>query len=188
MVVIPPSNKEIAVRPSQRSVPRVYAQSCPLPTQAAFSQTHKLIGLYHVNRHTSYNKNGFKPGPPTALVYTWHLRTVAPLPFFFFFFLHTFTFQLLDKPWSQVSSLLPPGSCLQFLSRIGFSNPTARRLFIRVLLTHALALSASQFVHKKKSQRIYTSMHSAGLELTTLTYTRLEDNLIRHRGDRDGSS
>ena len=58
-------------------------------------------------------------------------------------------------------------------------------IFHRVLLTHALALSASQFVHKKKSQRIYTSMHSAGLELTKLTYrTRLEDNLIRHRGDR----
>ena len=27
-------------------------------------------------------------------------------------------------------------------------------------------------------------MHSARLELTKLTYTRLEDNLIRHRGDR----
>ena len=27
-------------------------------------------------------------------------------------------------------------------------------------------------------------MHSAGLELTKLTYTRLEDNLIRCRGDR----
>ena len=54
----------------------------------------------------------------------------------------------------------------------------------RMLLAHALALSASQFVHKKKSQRIYTSMHSAGLELTKLTYTRLEGNLIRHRGDR----
>ena len=27
-------------------------------------------------------------------------------------------------------------------------------------------------------------MHSAGLELTKLTYTRLEDNLIRHPGDR----
>ena len=26
-------------------------------------------------------------------------------------------------------------------------------------------------------------MHSAELELTKLTYTRLEDNLIRHRGD-----
>ena len=49
---------------------------------------------------------------------------------FLFLFSHTFTFQLLDKPWVQVSSLLPPGSCLQFLSRIGFSNPTARRFFI----------------------------------------------------------
>ena len=34
---------------------------------------------------------------------------------------------LLDKPWSQVSSLLPPGTYLQFLSRIGLSIPTARR-------------------------------------------------------------
>ena len=33
---------------------------------------------------------------------------------------------LLHKPWSQVSSL-PPGACLKFLSRIGFSIPTARR-------------------------------------------------------------
>ena len=38
-------------------------------------------------------------------------------------------------------------------------------IFHRTLLTHALALSASQFVHKKKS-----SMHSAGLELTKLTH------------------
>ena len=57
-------------------------------------------------------------------------------------------------------------------------------IFHRMLLTHALALSASQFVHKKKSQRIYTSMHSAGLGHPKLTSTRLEDNLIRHRGDR----
>ena len=56
--------------------------------------------------------------------------------------------------------------------------------FHRELLTHALALSAIQFVHKKKSPRIYTSMHSGGFELTKLAYTRLEDNLIRHRGDR----
>ena len=57
-------------------------------------------------------------------------------------------------------------------------------IFHRVLLTHALALSASQFVRKKKSPRIYASMHSGGFELTKPTYTRLEDNLIRHRGDR----
>ena len=45
-------------------------------------------------------------------------------------FFHTSTFQLLDRPWSQVSSLLSPGACLQLLSRIGFSNPTANRFFI----------------------------------------------------------
>ena len=42
-------------------------------------------------------------------------------------------------------------------------------------------------MHKKKSPRIYTSMHSGRFELTKLTYivyTRLEDNLIRDRGDR----
>ena len=33
---------------------------------------------------------------------------------FLFYFFHTSTFQLLDKPWSQVSSILPPGSRLQF--------------------------------------------------------------------------
>ena len=57
-----------------------------------------------------------------------------------------------------------------------------------LLLTHALALSASQFVHEKKSRRAHTSMHSAGLELTKLTCTTLEDNLIRHRGDRSTCS
>ena len=103
---------------------------------------------------------------------------------FFFFFFHTFAFQLLDEPWSQVSPLLPPGSCLKFLSRLGFSNLTACRFFIECLITRALALSASQFVHKKKSPRIYTGVHSGGYELAKMTYARLEDNLIRHQGDR----
>ena len=53
-----------------------------------------------------------------------------------------------------------------------------------MLLTHAFALSASQFVHKQKSLRIFMSMHSGGLELAKLAYSRHEDNLRRHRGDR----
>ena len=57
-------------------------------------------------------------------------------------------------------------------------------IFHRALLTHALALYASQFVHKKRSPRIYTSMHSGGLELTKPNHTRLEDNLTRHPGNR----
>ena len=57
-------------------------------------------------------------------------------------------------------------------------------IFHQVLLTHALAFSACLFVHRKKSKRIHTRMHSGGLELTKLTYTSLVDNLTRHRGDR----
>ena len=102
----------------------------------------------------------------------------------FFFFFHTFTFQLLDKPWSQVPSLFPPGSCLQFFIAHRVQQSHFSSIFHRVLLTHAVALSASQFVHKKKSPRIYTSVHSGGFELTKLTYTRLEDDLISHWGDR----
>ena len=47
---------------------------------------------------------------------------------FFFFFWSNFYFPASDKLWSQVSSLLPPSTCLQFLSRIGFTIPTSRRL------------------------------------------------------------
>ena len=57
-------------------------------------------------------------------------------------------------------------------------------IFHRVWLNHALAFSASQFVRKKKSPRIYPSMDLGEFEVTKLTNTRLEDNLIRHRGDR----
>ena len=39
-------------------------------------------------------------------------------------------------------------------------------------------------MYKKKSLRNFACMHSGGLEFTKLTYTTLEDNLIRHRGDR----
>ena len=102
---------------------------------------------------------------------------------FFFFFSH---FYFSASGQAVVTGVVPssPGSCLQLLSRIGFSISHCSSIFHRVLLTHALALSASQFVNKKKSPRIYTSMHSGGFELTKLIYTRLQDNLMRHRGDR----
>ena len=56
--------------------------------------------------------------------------------------------QLLDKLWSQVSSLLPPGTCLQFLSRIGFSIPTARRLSSNFANSRFRAFRAEKNVHK----------------------------------------
>ena len=51
-----------------------------------------------------------------------------------------------------------------------------------MLLIHAFAFSASQFVHKKKSPLIYTSSYVLGGIRTR--ENDLEDNLIRHRGDR----
>ena len=83
-----------------------------------------------------------------------------------------------------MSSILPPRFLPSIFVAHRVQQSRCSSIFHRVLLTHALALFASQFVHEKKSQRIYTSMHSAGLELTKLAYTRPEDNLIRHRGDR----
>ena len=97
---------------------------------------------------------------------------------------HTSTFQLLDKPWTQVSSLLPPRFLPSTFIAHRLQHSHCSSIFHRVLLTHALALFTSQFVLTKESPRIYTSMHSGGFEVTNLTYTRPEDNLIRHRGDR----
>ena len=128
----------------------------------------------------------FPTRPPPAETLPWSPWRSPPNPpagDVMLFFLHTSTFQLLDKPWSQVSSLFPPGSCLQPVIANRVQQSHCSSIFHRVLPTHALAFSASQFVHKKKP-RNYTSMHSRGFELTKLTYTRLEDNLIRHRGDR----
>ena len=102
---------------------------------------------------------------------------------FFFLFLH---FYFPASGQAVVTGVVPFSP--RFLPSIFIAHRVQQShcssIFHRVLLTHALALSASQFVHKRKSQRIYTNMHSAGLELTKLTYTRLEDNLTRHRGDR----
>ena len=54
--------------------------------------------------------------------------------------------------FTGVVHFYPPVLAFNFLSRIGFSNPTPRRFFIEcLLLTHALALSASQSVHKQKA-------------------------------------
>ena len=116
-----------------------------------------------------------------------YICTTATDPFFLFFFTRIY---IPASGQAVVTGVVP--SPPRFLPSIFIAHRVQHShcssIFHRVLLTHALALSASQVVHKKKSQRIDTSMHSAGvLELTKLTYTRLEDNLIRHRGDRLGN-
>ena len=109
---------------------------------------------------------------------------------FFLFLFHTHIYFPASGQQAVVTGVVP--SCPpRFLPSIfiahGVQQSHCSSIFHRVLLTHALALSASQLVRivrKKWSPRMYTSMHSGGFQLTKLTYTRLEDNLIRHGGRR----
>ena len=141
--------------------------------------TEKPFGKYMA---TFSSKNHFGYGP--ALVQATIHSVVSIYLFIYFFFFCTLS---LSNFWTSRGHRCRPFSP-RFLPQIFIAHRVQQShcssTFHRVLLTHALALSASQFVHKKKSPRIYTSMHSAGLEFTKLTHTRLEDNLIRHRGDR----
>ena len=57
-----------------------------------------------------------------------HAELGAACIFFFFFSLLLFSFW--TSRGHRCRLFPPPGSCLQFLSRIGSSNPTARRFFI----------------------------------------------------------
>ena len=102
----------------------------------------------------------------------------------FLFFFRTFYFPASGQV--VVTGVVP--SPPRFLPSFFIANRVQQShclsIFHRVFLTHALAFSASQFVRKKKPPRINTSMHSGGFGLTKLAYTRLENNLIRHRGDR----
>ena len=118
----------------------------------------------------------------------------TPLFSFFFFATHIYFPSSGQAVWSQVSSLLslPPSVPLpsSFIAHRVQQSPSARRLFFhRVFVANSSprerSCSVSQFVHKKKnSLRICTNVQSGGFELTKLAYTRLEDNLTRHRGDR----
>ena len=80
------------------------------------------------------------------------------------------------------STLLPLGTRLHFHRAGGSAFPMLVEKH-RILLTHDLALSTSQFLHKKKSLQ-NTSMHSGELEpaKSTLLVLGNEVNLLDHRG------
>ena len=170
----------------------------------AYVASYLLVGsfgisfrLKNIRLTWSSSKRGMKiflerrptPSAKTQVIENRSMVSMSLSVFFFFFpffFLAYFHFPASGQP-VVTGGVIP--SPPRFLPSIFVAHRAHQShcssIVHRMLLTHALALSASQFVHKKKSQRIYTSMHSAGLELTKLTYyTRLEDNLIRHRGDR----
>ena len=78
----------------------------------------------------------------------------------------------------------------RFLPSIFFAHRVQQShcssIFHRMLLTHALALSASQFVRTEKSPRVYTRIYALGGIRTHETDLHQAGgyNLIRHRGDR----
>ena len=121
-----------------------------------------------VNTHGSPRKFcGQCRGPPPKSQIMCILDFMLDTFFFFFFFSHVY-FPASGQR-AVVTGVVPssPRSLpLFFFIAHRVQQSHCSSIFHRVLLTHALALSAGQFVHKKTSQRIYTSMHSAGLELT----------------------
>ena len=65
---------------------------------------------------------------------------------------------VLDKAWSQVSCLLPPGTCLRFCCAQGSAFPLFNFSCSSIIssqfsLTHVLALFTSHFLREKKSLR-----------------------------------
>ena len=106
---------------------------------------------------------------------------------FLLFFIHISTFQFLEKPWSQVGVVPFPPPVLAFIFYRAYGS--AVLLLVDFSSNGAINNSRSRVFRKsicaqEKSPPIYTSMHSGGFKLTKLAYTRLEDNLIRHQGDR----
>ena len=87
--------------------------------------------------------------------YRWKWKLAFNIISFIFFWPHFFC-QLLDKPWSQVSWLLPSRTFLQFLSRIGFRFPTPSRFSSNVANSFMIScLSRVNLCRRKVPTIIY---------------------------------
>ena len=121
---------------------------------------------------------------PYSLVYT--SSALVLLLFFSFFFSPHFYFPASGQQ-AVVTGVVP--SSPRFLPSF-FCRAWGSAIPLLVDFSSGVANSRSRAFRKsicaqEKVPTKYTRMHSAGLELTKLTYnTRLDDNLIRHRGDR----
>ena len=107
--------------------------------------------------------------------------------YLFIFHKHLRTFHLLlDKPWSQISVPSSPRFLPSTFIAHRVQQSHCSSIFHRVLLTYALALVPQVKLYARKSHRtnLYEYALEGGFELTKLTYTRLQDNLIHRRGDR----
>ena len=107
--------------------------------------------------------------------------------FFFFFFLSHFYSPASGQ--AVVTGVVPSSLwfLVSILSRMGFSNLTARRFSWGVLVhSRSRAFRKSICAQEKVPTNLYEyALGGAQTHETDLLYdTRLEDNLIRHRGDR----
>ena len=115
--------------PYRRSPFLLQQRKPPTPTAQADVIVSTLCTFYFIvfyvamNCGISFGAGRRKPQKPCNTVYSFSC-------FFFLFITHIYFPASGQAVGSQVSSLLPPGACLQLLSRMGFSNPTARRFFI----------------------------------------------------------
>ena len=95
------------------------------------------------------------------LFYTLFYFSIYILLFFYFLFIFFLTL-LLSSFWRAVVTGVVPSP--RFLPSVCIAHRGQQShrssIFHRVLLTHALALSASHLARKEKSPRFYTSMHS----------------------------
>ena len=137
---------------------------------------------------------------------TSQFRSRIQKPFLNLLFFHHFFFpaqlvgvftfsDLQDKRWSQVSSLLAPGTCIQFLSRIGFRIPTASRFSSNVVRSRSRAFRYSFCYARKKSLWVCAlgeNWTQKSLRVCALgenwtheiDFSRQEDTLPGHRGRR----
>ena len=102
--------------------------------------------------------------------------------FFFYYFRYYFCrFQLLDKPWSQVSFLPPPRYVASFLSHRGVSASTARRVSSNFASPSSRVFSESVFAVEKKLRTRGSS--NSKVDLSSYEVYLL---LTHHRGRRVG--
>ena len=120
----------------------------------------------------------------------YHRCTVYTTFFFMFsFFIFVFSRFYFSSFWTSCGlrcrPFSPPGTCLQFLSRIGFSVPTARRLSSNVANSRFRAFRESICAQEKVPTNLYEYEYALGGTRTHEIdlYSRHEDNLPRHRGD-----
>ena len=128
------------------------------------------------------------PTPTPNLTLTNHFCLFCFVLFCFVLFFCFFRTLLLFSFWTTavVTGVVP--SPPRFLP----SNFIAHRVPAILLLvdcsSSVAANSRSRAFRKSicaQEKKVPTNLYERGFELTKLTYTRLEDNLIRHRGDHN---